>query len=444
MQELFIQYISQENLFTPKDHLLVAVSGGVDSVVLCNLLYKAGYSFAIAHCNFQLRGDESGRDETFVRELAKKYNTPLYIKKFDTQTYAAQHKVSIQVAARELRYSWFKEVLQNELTAGANEKKYLVTAHHLDDNVETLLMNFFKGTGIAGLHGILPKKENIARPLLFLRKENIRKYALEENINWVEDSSNALDKYSRNYFRQQIIPLVENIFPEAFKNIADNINRFRDIETLYNDAIQRQKKKLLLPHGNEWQIPALKLQNTPAGKTVLYDILQSFNFTSAQTNDVWNLLQSESGKYVCSNSHRVLRNRSWLVISPLVSEEAQTILIEKPDKEIPYKKGIITFSHTNNISIKTCGDIAQLDASLITFPLLLRKWKQGDYFYPLGMKKKKKLSRFLIDQKISLTDKEKVWVLEMNKKIIWVIGMRIDDRFKITEKTKEVLEVRVN
>lgn len=443
LEELFKEFVLRENLFSATDNILVGVSGGVDSVVLCELLYRTGFKFSIAHCNFQLRGDESNRDEIFVRDLATKYNVQIFVKKFDTKKYAEENKTSIQVAARTLRYNWFKEIIEGEDLQNAGGRKYLATAHHRDDNVETLLMNFFKGTGIAGLHGILPKKEHIVRPLLFARKETIRQYAVDEKINWVEDSSNAMDKYSRNYFRQQIIPLVENIFPEAFSNIADNINRFRDIEILYNTSLQKIKKKLLIQQGNEWQIPALKLQKTPAGKTILYDILQPFHFTAAQTNEVWNLLESESGKYVCSSSYRVLRNRNWLVISPLATEEAQMIVIEKNDKEIAFNEGKISLALTNDSTIKTSSNIARLDAALITYPLLLRRWKQGDYFYPLGMQKKKKISRFLIDQKLSLTQKEKVWVLEMNKKIIWVVGMRIDNRFKITDKTREVLEVEV-
>jgi tRNA(Ile)-lysidine synthase len=442
LEELFKDFIEQEKLFSAKDRLLVAVSGGVDSVVACELLHRGGFSFAVAHCNFQLRGEESERDEQFVRALADKYKAQVYVRKFDTKKEAEENKTSIQVAARRLRYDWFREILESEeWSQSSGAKNYLVTAHHRDDNVETVLMNFFKGTGIAGLHGILPKKEHIVRPLLFIGKEEIRLFAKTENLDWVEDSSNSSDKYSRNYFRHQVIPLVENIYAETAQNLSDNIERFRDIEILYNNSVAKQKKKLLVQNGKEWQIPALKLAQTPAGKTILFEILQPFNFSAAQTPEVWNLLQSESGKYVDSSTHRVLKNRNWLVISSLATEQAQIIVIEANDETITFAEGKLTFKRGANKEINASPGVAKLDASQITFPLLLRKWKQGDYFYPLGMQKKKKISRFLIDQKVSLTDKGKVWVLEMNKKIVWVVGMRIDDRFKMGERTGEVLEI---
>jgi tRNA(Ile)-lysidine synthase len=254
----FKNFISQQNLFSPKDKLLLAISGGMDSVVLCELCHQAGFDFAIAHCNFQLRGDESDRDENFVKQLAEKYNRQLFIKKFDTEKYAANHKLSVQVAARELRYGWFNEIVNGQWSMVNREEKYqpsihhspftihhIATAHHLDDNIETVLMNFFKGTGIAGLHGILPKHGKIVRPLLFATKEELKQFAVANNLQWVEDSSNESDKYSRNYFRHQVIPRIEKIYPGAINNLYSNISRFRDIEILYQLSILEHKKKLL-------------------------------------------------------------------------------------------------------------------------------------------------------------------------------------------------------
>ncbi|MGC4036423.1 MAG: tRNA lysidine(34) synthetase TilS [Chitinophagaceae bacterium] len=437
---LFKEYIRINNLFSQKDRLLLAVSGGVDSVVLCELCYQAGYAFTIAHCNFQLRGEESERDEQFVKELRNKYSVDVLVKKFDTVAYTKEKKISTQVAARELRYSWFNELLTQNLRPTTYD--FLLTAHHLDDNIETLLMNFFKGTGITGLHGILPKQEKIIRPLLFAKREEIIAFAKDQHLDWVEDSSNASDKYSRNFIRHQVIPLIQKIYPGAENNLADNLTRFRDIELLYHQAIEIHKKKLIEQKGNEIHIPVLKLKKSTPLHSIVYEIIKDFGFHSTQLNEVISLLDSESGKFITSSSHRIIKNRNWLIIAPVASMEAETILIEEGAKSLQFAIGNLQLKTiTHDSQLTTANSIALLDLKEIKFPLLLRKWKQGDYFYPLGMKKKKKLARFFIDQKLSKTEKEKVWVLEMDKKIIWVIGYRIDDRFKLTDKTKAVLQI---
>ena len=448
----FQEFISKENLFSPKDTLLLAVSGGIDSVVLCELCQQAGYHFIIAHCNFQLRGQESERDEHFVRGLAEKYGKPVLVKRFETEQYAAFNKVSIQVAARELRYEWF-----DRETSGVNREapasppaikqspsaSHIATAHHLDDNIETMLMNFFKGSGIAGLRGILPKQGKIVRPLLFAKKEELKKFASENKLQWVEDSSNQLDKYARNYFRNQLIPLVKNLYPEAENNLAANLQRFKDIELLYYQSIEQHKKKLLEYKGSEVHIPVLKLQKTVPLLSVVYEIIKAYNFTADQSAEVVAILESETGRYVRSSTHRIIKNRQWLIIVPVANTEAANILIEGPGK-IEFEMGNLELDLIPNLQAKIPNDvsIAFLDAGKIKFPLLLRKWKTGDYFYPLGMPKKKKLSRFFIDQKLSKTSKEKVWVIEMDKKIIWIVGHRIDDRFKIVSSTKQVLQIK--
>ncbi len=435
--EKFKEYIKQQNLFQPKDKLLLAVSGGVDSVVLCELCKQAGYDFTIAHCNFQLRGQESERDENFVRALGEKYAVEVLIKKFDTEKYAQENKLSIQVAARELRYQWFEELVV------AKSMQFILTAHHANDNIETLLMNFFKGTGINGLHGILPKQGNIIRPLLFAKKEQLSEFALTNNLGFVEDSSNASDKYTRNYFRNQLIPDLQKVFPQVDNNLLNNIDRFREIEILYQQSVDLHAKKLLQQKGNEIHIPVLKLLKTTPLHTIVYEVIKDYGFTAHQTDEVVALLKSETGKYIQSASHRILKNRNWLIIAPNANTEAETILVEEKDKQVEYQQGKLNFEllPTTNQKPQTTNLIAQLNASEIKFPLLLRKWKQGDYFYPLGMQKKKKISRFFIDQKLSLTQKEKTWVIEMDKKIIWVVGMRIDERFKITDNTKNILQI---
>lgn len=452
----FTDFIKKENLFQPKDKLLLAVSGGVDSVVLCELCKQTGFDFVIAHCNFQLRGEESKRDEQFVRELTKKYNVEIFVKKFDTEKYAEENKLSIQVAARELRYGWFNQIINGQLSMVNSHAGFIrhspltihhiLTAHHANDNIETLLINFFKGTGISGLRGILPKHGNIIRPLLFAKKEELIEFAKENNLSYVEDSSNVSDKYTRNYFRNQLIPSVQKVFSQAEDNLLNNIQRFKDIETLYQQSIELHKKKLLEKKGEEIHIPVLKLFKSDPLPTIVYEIIKDFGFTSNQTEDVIKLLNSDSGKYVQSHTHKIIKNRNWLIITSSLTTVAENILIEEEDKVVEFSNGKLEMKQISAAGYKLSGSesIAQLDSDEIKFPLLLRKWKQGDYFYPLGMKKKKKLSRFFIDQKLSLTEKENIWVLEMNKKIIWIVGKRIDDRFKITPKTKNILKISLS
>lgn len=435
--EKFKEYIKQQNLFQPKDKLLLAVSGGADSVVLCELCKLAGYQFVMAHCNFQLRGAESERDESFVRGLGQKYETEVLVKKFETEKYATDNKLSIQVAARALRYAWFQEI------AADRSLSFILTAHHANDNIETLLMNFFKGTGINGLHGILPKQANLIRPLLFAKKEELNQFTKARGLNFVEDSSNASDKYTRNYFRNQLIPDLQKVFPQVEDNLLNNIERFREIEILYQQSVDLHKKKLMEQKGKEIHIPVLKLLKTTPLLTIVYEIIKDYGFTAHQTNEVVALLKSETGKYIQSATHRILKNRNWLIIAPNENTEAENILIKEKEKQIEFQQGVIDIEllTTTNHQPQTSNLVAQLNAAEIKFPLLLRKWKPGDYFYPLGMQKKKKLSRFFTDQKLSLTQKEKTWVIETDKKIIWVIGLRIDDRFKVTDKTKQVLQI---
>ena len=446
----FKEYIAKHNLFQSKDRLLLAVSGGVDSVVLCELCHRAGYDFVIAHCNFQLRGEESERDEAFVKTLGDKYGVEVLVKKFDTDTIAKKEKKSIETTARDLRYEWFYELTDNRqptepcgqtIDNRQDNLNWIVTAHHADDNIETSVMNFFRGTGIAGVRGILPKQGKIIRPLLFARRNELEEFVNDNRLLFVTDSTNLENDYTRNFFRNKILPQVAEVYPDALKNVLNNISRFSETEQLYRQAIEQHKKKLIEKKGNEFHIPVLKLQKTEPLKTVLYEIIKDFNFSSHQTEEAIALLKSETGKYVLSSTHRIIKNRNWLIITNNETSEAQNILIEAGDEKILFENGELTVKRLPMAQhkIKSSLLLAQLDINDITFPLLLRKWKQGDYFYPLGMNKKKKLSRFFIDQKLSLPEKENVWVIEMNKKIIWIVGMRIDNRFKMTASTQQVL-----
>ncbi len=444
----FKQYIQKENLFQPNDKLLLAVSGGIDSVVLCELCKQAGYNFVIAHCNFQLRGEDSDRDEKFVRSLGEKYGVEVLVKKFDTKQIASDEKKSIETTARDLRYLWFYEKIGVGRPTSDDRPptaSFIVTGHHADDNIETVVMNFFRGTGIAGIRGMLPKQGKIVRPLLITRRAELEGFVANNQLEYVTDVTNFENDYTRNFFRNQIIPLVKESYPEAEKNVLKNIHRFTETEQLYQEAIEHHTKKLLEKKGNEIHIPILKLLKVKPLHSVLFEIIKPIGFTSHQVEEAIALLQSETGKYIQSATHRIIKNRNWLIITPNQTTEAQNILIEEGDKNISFKDGnlqIEKYTATNR-QLQNTNLIAQLNAGEIKFPLLLRKWKQGDYFYPLGMDKKKKLSRFFIDQKLSLIQKENVWVIEMDKKIIWVVGMRIDNRFKITDGTKEIISLTI-
>lgn len=434
----FKNNIITKNLFSPKDALLLAVSGGIDSVVLAALFQQSGFDFAIAHCNFQLRGNDSNRDEAFVQQLAEKYDRPFFLVKFDTKQFASQQKISTQEAARELRYNWFEKIRkENGFTA-------IVTAHHGDDNIETVMMNFFRGTGIRGLRGMEAKQGNIVRPLLFAKRKELESFLKENDLAFVTDISNETDDYTRNYFRNKVIPFVEQSYPEAASNVLENINRFKEIEVLYKQAVEIHKSKLVEVRGDEIHIPVLKLKKTYPLHSIVYELISSYHFSSSQTEEVMALLDSDTGKYVQSSTHRIIKNRAWLIIAPLATDEADIIVIDGPGR-VHFAKGDLLVEHTTTVNdtVSTANNIACLDAGFIRFPLLLRKWKAGDYFYPLGMQKKKKLSRFFIDQKLSTTEKEQVWVIEMDKKIVWIVGHRIDDRLKLTPSSKSILTIRL-
>jgi tRNA(Ile)-lysidine synthase len=434
LTERYIDFIKKNNLFTVKDRLLLAVSGGVDSVVLCELCRRAGLDFAIAHCNFTLRGADSDRDAQFVQELAGRYGVDFYHTGFDTAAIAKQEKKSVETVARELRYGWFEQLRLEHGFA------FIATAHHADDNIETVLMNFFRGTGMKGLRGMQAVHGKVVRPLLFARRSELEAFLEANELAFVSDHTNFEDDYTRNYFRNQLIPGVQKVFPQVAANLLRNIERFAGAGLLYNEALALHKKQLLEHKGAEVHIPVLKVQQLPAVTTIVYEIISEYGFTAHQTDEVMALLQAETGKYVASATHRIIKNRKWLIIAPLETENAQTILVEQGSGSIAYPGGVLMVERTvENSGVEPGNNLAQLDAALIQFPLLLRKWKAGDYFYPLGMKKKKKLNRFLSDLKLSVTQKENTWVLEMDKKIIWVVGRRIDDRFKVTGKTKEIL-----
>ena len=439
MLQNFKNFIGSLN--QPQAKFGVAVSGGIDSIVLCELCAQAGISFSLAHCNFKLRGKESNRDEQFVRSLAKKYGVTVLIKEFDTEKYSEEKKCSIQVAARELRYRWFAELTKE------NANSYILLAHHANDNIETVLMNFFRGTGMEGLTGMpwLIADAHCLRPLLNFTRKEIEAFATKHHLSWVEDSSNQSNKYTRNFFRNELIPMLQKVFPSVEDNISDNIRRFKHIDAIYKIGIEKLKQEVLEKNFPDVIIPIHKLapyQNT----ALIYEIIKEYGFGEKQVDEIIKLTGSESGKYIENESYQVIKHRKKLIITPKFVRAEIAVAIEKSTEQVQlaHTDLHLRFYSIEKFRLSKSASIAQLDAGLINFPLLVRKWKKEDYFYPLGLRKKKKLSRFFIDQKLSLIDKEKIWVVESDKRIIWVLGLRIDDRFKIQNATREVLELSIS
>ena len=445
LQNAFQAFVREEKLFFPGDKLLLAVSGGLDSVVLTELCVRLGYSLVIAHCNFGLRGAASERDEQFVAGLAGRYGQEYRVKHFDTMAYAAAHKLSVQVAARDLRYTWFAELLAAEKqdVRTGNPPEAILTAHHLDDNIETMLMHFFRGTGISGMRGMLPRQGSILRPLLFASKAELAEFAAAAGLSWVEDESNSTDKYTRNYWRHHLVPQVRKLYPAAEQNLAANLRRFRDTEVLYRQAVDQQLKKLLYASGDEMQVPVARLMQAEPLHTICYELISGYGFTADQVPELIRLAGSETGKFIRSASHRIIKNRRWFIIAPLHEESVGHYAVEKEEKQLRFDRGMLVLKLMphNGDTVNAERDTGLLDADLLSFPLLWRRWKQGDYFYPLGMKKKKKLARFLIDAKLSATEKENTWVLVSGAHIVWVGGRRIDERFRVTAQTRNVFRV---
>jgi tRNA(Ile)-lysidine synthase len=429
------QHLNQNLNFLNGKKLLLAVSGGIDSVVLVHLFKKSGYDIAIAHCNFGLRGDESDGDEHFVRNLASKDAIPVFVNHFDTKRYAAENKISIQIAARELRYNWFAEIM---LKHGYD---YLLTAHHADDSAETFLINFTRGTGIEGLLGIPQQNGTIIRPLLPFTREEIETYAKENNVLWREDSSNASDKYLRNKLRHHVLPLLKGLNPSFSQSFAQTIENLRQAQALASDAAVLVYEKVVTSGNGQEFIDIPKLLAYENYKAYLYQWLGKYGFTA--WDDIYDLVHAQPGKFVLSGTHRLLKDREVLILEPLKADSNSVFEIksinEKTTQPIELRLDLV-----GNMEPNHERNIIFVDNELIKFPLFVRRWQEGDYFCPLGMNGlSKKVSKFFKDEKMSLSDKENAWLLCTENEIIWVMGRRADDRFKVTTQTTQILKIEV-
>ncbi|MEI6764206.1 MAG: tRNA lysidine(34) synthetase TilS [Bacteroidota bacterium] len=434
------EYIRSQQLFAVGQRVLLAVSGGIDSSVLAQLFHTAGFSYGIAHCNFQLRGKESDEDEKFVETMAGIYGVPFFCKRFDTLSYASKSGISTQMAARDLRYAWFTELLENE------NYRCIATAHHLDDQIETFFINMLRGSGISGLHGILSKQGTVIRPLLFAWRNDIEKHALKNQVPYREDQSNKESHYLRNKIRNKLLPLVKEICPEYRSILTTNIKQLRDAEIIYNAAIAAASG-IIIKKEDQFVIPVKQLLLLEPLRTYLFELLKPYNFSTSVVDDILKNIERGSGKKFFSPTHRLISDREQLIITRLQIDELESVVFEIPEGaasiEHPLRLSMQRVWTGKNYQVQREKNIATLDKNKLIFPLVIRKWKTGDTFYPFGMKGKKKVSDYFTDHKFSLADKENVWLLCSGKDIVWIIGHRMDDRFKITTETKTGLKIKV-
>ncbi len=434
----FLSFIKKERLFLKEDKILLAVSGGIDSVVMCDLFFKSGFKFGIAHCNFGLRGKESEQDEIFVADMAKKYGVNFHNIKFETEEEAKKQGLSIQMAARKLRYDWFDKIRTE------HNYKYISIAHHRDDSIETYFINLLRGTGIAGLRGILPSKNFLVRPLLFTSRDQIVNHCKNNELEYREDSSNLSDKYLRNNLRLNIIPMLKELNPNISETIAQDMNRLREMEEIYFDSIEEKKQSIFrLDDNDNKRIAINELKKLHPIKSYLFEFLSPYNFNIQTIENIINSFEKTSGKLFFSSSHQILKDRDELILSSIKEKLNEESLISENQNNVfsPIPLKITRENFSEKFEIQKSKHIACIDEEKLKFPLLIRKWRNGDYFYPLGMSTKKKLSDFFIDLKLSLKEKEDVYLVESDKKICWIIGYRIDNRFKVTENTKKIFKI---
>lgn len=433
MEKEFKNLLKSDFPYLCSSKLLIAVSGGVDSVVLVHLCKLAKLNFAMAHCNFDLRGEESDEDEKFVVDLADALEVEVFIQKFDTESFASEAGISIQMAARELRYDWFRQIVS------AIKFDYILTAHHANDNLETFLINLVRGSGIEGFTGIKAENNNLVRPLLKFSRKEIEDFAAENGLRWREDSSNASSKYLRNKIRHQIIPVMEEINPQLLESFSKTQDHLRESYELIEDYISLLYSQIVSKNRYGYSLKIEVLERVQNPKTVLFHLLKTFGFK--EWNDVVDLMKGQPGKMVVSETHRLIKDREYLLLTEIPSAKSlQSFDISEGEEVVMLPIGTFTLNEVNKIE-KTSLQCVYVSKDKITFPLELRQWKEGDVFYPFGMKGKKKLSDFFQDKKLSLPEKENTWLLCCEGKIVWVVNHRADARFAITKPSEKILKI---
>ncbi|MFV8373206.1 tRNA lysidine(34) synthetase TilS [Flavobacterium sp. LB2P74] len=435
MLQKFQNHLLHNFQFLNGKKILLATSGGKDSMVMVYLFQQLGYTIAIAHCNFQLRGMESFEDQNFVQEYAAKNDIPVFITQFDTKAFSEDYKISTQVAARELRYNWFYELLETE------KFDYILTAHHADDNLETFLINLGRGTGLEGLTGIPEQNEKVVRPLLAFSQEEMEEYAGLNNIQWREDSSNASDKYLRNKIRHHLVPMLKELNPNFLSSFNKTQMYLQEAQVMVEDASIMIYQKVAKQEADTIYFDLQQLKKLPNYKSYLYQWLKEFEFSA--WDDIYDLVESQSGKYVFSPEYRLLKDRDSLILSPInFVNEKEEYFIAEDQKEVNIPLNL-TFCKVADISIVSNKTIF-VDADKLQYPLILRHWNEGDKLQPFGMNgKSKKVSKLFKDEKLSLIDKENAWILCSNDQIVWIIDVRQDERFKVQNTTKNILKIQL-
>ena len=431
----FTDFIDQNSLFDGQSKILAAVSGGMDSVLMVHLLKSAGYNFGIAHCNFQLRGDESTGDEQFCRQLAQQLDAPFHTTSFDTLTFSADNKVSTQMAARTLRYQWFEKVREQ---AGYS---VIALAHHQNDAIETILLNLTRGTGIAGLHGILPKNGLLVRPLLFLSRDEIHQLIQRLQIPYREDSSNSSTKYARNKIRLEVIPKLKELNPTLERTFENNLQHFRELEILLNLRVAELQQKMVVVDGGESHIFLKDIIDLEPKRLLLFNLLQPYGFNETSIDDLISALGKHSGRVFESENFRLILDRERIILTKKNPGQQPEVPINMHDREINYGRYKLNILHDDSpLIVKNNPMAVSIDAGLLIYPLTLRPWQQGDSFVPLGMKGRKKVSDFFVGEKVPLHQKEEIPLLvNGNGDITWLGGYRLADNYKVTKDTKKVV-----
>jgi tRNA(Ile)-lysidine synthase len=436
MLEQFLNHLSRHGLCTPSNRVLLAVSGGLDSMVMLHLFKKANYPIAVAHCNFQLRGSEAEEDQRFVADACQSLDIPFFSKKFATQAYSKENRLSIQVAARELRYAWFQELME--------EKKFdlLATAHHVNDSLETVLLNWIHGSSLEGFAGIPVRNKKVIRPLLFATRSLLSDFASERGIMWRSDSSNDSDDYQRNFIRHQIIPKLKEINPALESTFRHGLKKITGELEFLKNQLEQWKRDHVHQKSGQVLIDKAALLNASFSDSLLWRVVREYGFNIDQCHDMMEAMQSQSGKKFIGTSHLLTLDREHIIISPY-DDAYEAVTIREKNENVVRGAWEISIIRSKSKDISTNPIIASLDADKIKFPITWRYWQPGDSFYPLGMENRKKLSDFLIDRKIPLADKNGISVLESDGEIIWVVGHRIDNRYKITPETKAIIKLTV-